>query len=448
MRPILIATALILGSAVIARAQEVPARLTLDEALRIAAANNPQYRQVLNDASVAAAQERQGWGAFLPSLDASATLAGSSSRAVTGEDNFGQPIMRDSPVEYRRSQSSQRLGASLTLFDGLRSFSDLQAARASSRVVDARREARAVTLRADVSRRFYDALQRERLIQLEARLLASYRERLEATERRLRVASTDPVDVLGAQVDVANQEQKVEQARGEAEKARLELLRDGLGLEAIPAFELEGDAVEPFDPSVLDVDALVAEALRSHPRVLEGEAQVTVARHRASAARGSRWPTITLDAGYSRSMSLQSYEALTELNPRNSTFSFGVTASVPVFTRFRNSAAVAQAEAERGDAEESLRATRLAIDREVRSAFIDLTNAYRAVLGTNRSAELSRQRLELAQEKYGMGALSFTDLQTLTERAAEAERQALQARFAFSIALVTLEEKVGREVRP
>lgn len=53
-----------------AAAQEVPARLTLEDALRIAQQRNPAYRQALNDVDVAAAEERAGWGEFLPTFDA------------------------------------------------------------------------------------------------------------------------------------------------------------------------------------------------------------------------------------------------------------------------------------------------------------------------------------------------------------------------------------------
>jgi outer membrane protein TolC len=109
---------------------------------------------------------------------------------------------------------------------------------------------------------------------------------------------------------------------------------------------------------------------------------------------------------------------------------------------------VSQATAEALNAEESLRAGKLAREREVRSALIDLQNAYRGVALAERAAELSNERLRLSRERYAIGAISFADLQILINRAAQEERQVINARYAFAASAVTLNERVGRPVRP
>src|SRR5690606_26431030 len=123
-----------------------------------------------------------------------------SSRTVTGEDDFGQPVELPNPIDFRRSSASQSISAGLTLFDGLSRVNSLRAARADSRAVAARISASEQRLIADVSQRYYLALRARRRIALEEQLLASARERLEMTEEQLRVVGTHPEDVLGAQV--------------------------------------------------------------------------------------------------------------------------------------------------------------------------------------------------------------------------------------------------------
>ena len=147
-------------------------------------------------------------------------------------------------------------------------------------------------------------------------------------------------------------------------------------------------------------------------------------------------------------MSLSSYGALFELNPQNRTLSFGLRASLPLFTRFETSLAIARAEAAADDARHELRAARLALEREVRAALADYRNAYRSLELAERAAELSAERLRMAQERYRLGALSFTELQAVQDRAAAAEREALGARFEAARALVALEERLGRPLRP
>src|SRR5690606_21364736 len=103
----------------------------------------------------------------------------------------------------------------------------------------------------------------------------------------------------------------------------------------------------------------------------------------------------------------------------------------PLFNRFGTTAQIAQAAATAEDAAEDVRATRLELETQVRSAHIDLVNAYRSLELAEESAQLSRDRLELAQEKFRLGAISFTELQNVTDRTAQAERSALDARFSF-----------------
>ncbi|MGH7720881.1 MAG: TolC family protein [Gemmatimonadaceae bacterium] len=430
-----------------ALAQEPPARLSLDDALRIARERNPAYLRTLNDRDVAAAQERQGWGAFLPSLRANVGFGGFSSHIVTGVDDFGNPVRRNDPLDISGSSASQGISLDLTLFDGGSRMNELRAARASTRAAVARAEGELARLRGEVTRRYYDALRTQRLIHFQEQQLASAREQLGATERLFRVAGANRVDVLGAQIDVATREQDLERARGEAQKAHL-ALRETLGLDAGPDVDLDSELPPTFDPATLHADSLIAAALRWSPRMAELEATTAAAGRRIGVAKGARWPTISANAGFNRNLSLPEYDALFDFNPPDRSVSFGVSLSLPLFDGFRTSASVAQAEAARADAEQELRAARLGVEREVRSALIDLGNAYRRLQLAERSAALSRERVELAQERYRVGATQFTELQTVIDRAAAAQREEIEAWFTFATARVTLEEKVSAPVAP
>ncbi len=443
MRTPIVLALLLAGAAAPVAAQEVPRKLTLDDAIRIALQRNPAHRRVLNDEDVTAVGERAAWSQFLPNVSANLSTGVSKSRFVSGADDFGRPI----PEDVHRSSADQSISANVTLFDGLSRVSSVRAARAESRAVAARIAGSRNALIADVSRLYYAALQARQRIALEEQLLASARERLEMTEQQLRVARTHPEDVLGAQVDVARQELVLEQAHGNARKADLDL-RQMMGVDDPAEFELADELPPRFDPASLDEEALVARALEAAPRVLELAATAAAAEHSAGAASWSRWPQISLQAGVSRGTNLESNEALFELNPSDRTFSLRLTAQVPLFTRFQTSRQIAQANATADDAREALREERLRVERDVRAALVDLRNTYRAVELAERSAELARQRVELAQEKFRLGSISFADLQRFIDDAAREERAAVDARFAWIGAVIALERQVGGRVRP
>lgn len=424
-------------------AQQVPATLTLDDALRIARDQNPAFQRVRNDMEPAGMAVRAAWAnAFLPNLNASMGFSGSQSTAVTGLDPFNQVVRLEEPRRSRGSGASQGVSAGITLFDGFASIRNLQAQRAELGGTEAAIAAGEVQLVAQVSREYYQAVRTLRLISLEETLLASALDRLTTTEALLRLAARNRVDVLGARADVAQSEQAVERARGEADKARLALAAT-LGLDPTTSFTIDSVLPPVFDPSDLDAEALVASALATSPAIRQREASVAAANQRVSAARGRRLPTISGNVSYNRSVNQPGYGAWGEFNPLNYGYSFGLSASLPVFSRFQTSANIATATAAAEDAVHDLRGARLNLERDVRSAVIDLENAYRSLQLAEQNAELSRERQELTQEQYRLGGINFTELQNVIDRTAQAERQALDARFQFITAVLGLEERLG-----
>ncbi|CAN5715214.1 N/A [soil metagenome] len=423
--------------------QQVAGRLTLDDALRLAHDHNPAFQRVRNDLDAASSSVRAAWAAaFLPSLSSSMSFGGSRSTTVTGSDAFGRPVRLEDPRTWRGSSASQSIGTQMTLFDGLSSIRNLGVQRALHDATEARIALQEVQLVAQVSREYWQAVKTSQLITLEEALLASARERLAGTEELLRIAARNRVDLLGARADVAQFEQNLERARGEADKARLALAVT-LGLEPTSSITLDTALPPIFDPADLDPASLVALAKAGSPLLHQSEANVAAARHRAAAARGRRLPTVNASAGYGRSMSLPGYGAFGEINPLNYGFNFGLSVSLPLFSRFQTVGAITEASAALEDAQHDLRGTELTVERDVRSALIDLANAYRSLQLADQNAELSRERQELTQEQYRLGGVNFTELQNVIDRTAQAERQALDARFIFITARLNLEEKLG-----
>ena len=177
-------------------------------------------------------------------------------------------------------------------------------------------------------------------------------------------------------------------------------------------------------------------------------ASVAPATGSASAARGSRWPTLSARANFGRNVGLGSYQALWEINPQNRSFSFGVDVQVPLFTRFQTSNAIAQATANERVAVESLREAQLQVERSVRSAYIDLVTAFRNLELAQQSVDYSARRLSMAQEQYQLGTIDFTAYQQIVTSSSNDARSLINAEEEFAGATVTLEEQVGMRVRP
>ncbi|UCG85219.1 MAG: TolC family protein [Gemmatimonadota bacterium] len=428
-------------------AQDVPAKLTLEDALRLGREWNPQYRQAVIRADATGANVRAAAGAFFPDLRVSFGFSGSRRITSTGEDDFGGNINVDQSRTIESSGSSQGLNSSITLFDGLQNVYSLRSSRAGADAAHYAVDAEEVTLDAEIKRQFYQVVAALSSIEIEEELLRIRQEDLSTTERLLRVVARDQADVLGAQANVASQEQQLARAQGDYRKALL-LLAEAIGLDESVEFEVQGDFPEAFDPALLDARALVDHVVRENPAVLEATASAAEADYEASAARGAWWPTLSLSGSVTRSSSQQGYGGLWDFNPQDQYWQAGLNLSWPIFNRFSTSNRIAQAAANQEVQHEQLRQTRLRLEREIRSALIDVENYHHQLLLAERSADLGLQRVAMTRQQYQLGIASFFELQQVVAQSANDARAALNARLTYTNAVVELERLVGRPVWP
>src|SRR5688572_23178386 len=99
-------------SALPAQAQQQPLRLTLEDALRLARENNPEFRRTANDLEVEDSRIRSAWGAFMPRISSSMSMGGNQNTAITGVNDFGEPVTLAQARTSRGSNISQSVGAS------------------------------------------------------------------------------------------------------------------------------------------------------------------------------------------------------------------------------------------------------------------------------------------------------------------------------------------------
>lgn len=431
-----------------AAAQQDSATLSFDDAVRMALANSPAYLRQLNAVDAAEYSERQSFGsAFLPSLSAGLSFRGSTFRRKTAEDDFGNPIGGTEFVENTTSSASQNLSLGSVNLVNLQSWRGYGAARARTAAQAAAAELQAAQLRTAVGQAYWRAVQAERLIEVEERQLESARQQLAAVRELLRVAARQPTDVLGAELQVAQAEQRVQEAMGTARKERLQL-KQTMGVELDRTFRLGTDWPAVFDPATLDADALVGRAVQQGPRLARERVNVEAADRALGTARAARYPTVSASASWGRGTSAQGYAAIGELDPPNQSWGFGLNVNVPLFTRFGTWSEVGRADVELRNAEQTLREARLQVEREVRAAVIDLESAHTAVQLAERSAELARERLRQGEELYRLGSIGYTELQRMFDDVASAERGVVTAHNQFASALLQLEEKVGGGVGP
>lgn len=416
--------------------------LSLQDALERAMAHNPEYRQAVNRIGLEAPRGRQAWGAFLPNLSVSFGTNQSFRREAAALDFFGNPIANQEIRTVGSSYSNQGANMQINLFRGGQRFHALGEARAQADVTRLTGQRALDRVLAEVQRQFLAAQRHKGRLAVELDLLAARERDVAFTTRRFELAAIGRSDLLATQLELESQRASVTRARGDFEKGLL-ALQKAIGDPGISTLDVEDGDPAAFDPATLDLEGLIDMALQASPRMGEAEAALAVRQAVARRQKASRWPALTLSSSVSRSAYARDQDALFDFNPQDFSGSIGLSVSVPLFTRFETSTAIAEASVEARNAAEGVRQAELDLREEVQSRYVDLKTAWATLQERDRRLEIAGERLRIVREEYGLAIKSIEDLQAAVQEEASAIRDAVDQRYEFALALVGLYEAAG-----
>lgn len=418
--------------------------LTLEEAFNRAVASNPGYRQSSNNLELNSIERQNAWLSILPQPSLSLLSTSMSwQRQTVAEDFFGNPLPNPETAMVQTSRSNQGASLNLSL-----DFGNLLNLREQETQAELRRTSLAQEyqeLQADVTQAFFDAQEQELTRQLEGELLDTAIRNRDAAQRLYRLARRDRTDLVAAELDVAEQENVLEEARFDYENTLLSL-RNLIGDPELDNFRIAEVPVRIFDPAYLDEDQLVAFAQGAAPPVLQQEASVESARRQVTQTRADWLPTLNVNMSTGRQEFIrESGDAFFQVNPDGEwSRNIGVTVSFPDLGQYFNRRNTARSrEISVANAEQQLRQVRMELEQNIRSLVVNLRSAYRSVVLQDRRVGLAEEQLSLQLESYRLGRTDFFELQNAAESAAQARRQALQARFNFERARISLERALG-----
>lgn len=468
--------------------------LSLQRALELARANNPTYLATANDRRVADWNVRSAYGQLAPRASASGGLSWQGA----GSQQFGSITLDELGFGGQPSYyfSSYNLGLNYQL-DG-RTLLGPSQARASRASTDAQIDLARITLEADVTRGYLEALRQTDGVSLAEQQLERARFNLRLVQGQLEVGTAAPLDVRQAEVQVGRSEVALLQAESDARTARLRLLQQ-LGVPLDRTVELT-TSFEVHEPA-WTLDALLDQAFSRSPGLETRRRERDAAAVGVRMARTAYLPTLSMNAGWSGftrkannvafliaqaqgqvasqiencqftnelfgrladplppddcSRFVFTDEARNGIIDQNNQFPFGfernppsvgLTLSIPIFQGLSRQRDLEAAEVQREDAEFQIRDQELALEADVTVRLDQVRTAYRSADLERRNQELADEQLRLAQERYQLGFIPFLDLVEAETVKIQADRDLLNAIFAYHEALTVLEAVVGSPLR-
>ena len=401
-------------------------RLTIERALEIARTRNESLKvnqERLRESQSAVAEAR---AAFLPSLDvnflytpaqASPLLKIPAGIFGPAEQTFRANLIRENVVRFDMSQPLYTGGR-------LNHAYGAQAATQEASRLDLERAQQALTLR--VYETFYAALMADQGVRVSTEGVEIAQRHLELAQIRFNAGSAARLDVLRAEVELANARAKQIRARSSAEVS-YQALRTVLSLPQNDSLQLAGTLDEV--PELPAASALLT-AINARSDIRAIGQQREAAQQLFSLASAEMKPTVALSGNFQyQEDGLDSLFA-----GSNRSYQLGLAVRVPLFNAPTVAAKRGAAMARVRQAEHSANAALDGARLELATASTELDAAREIVSTQQKAVELAREGLSIAEVSYENGVITATELNDARLSLLETEWELMQAKYGQIVA--------------
>ncbi len=423
----------------VAQGLSLPDILDIERAVRIAMSESPVLRTSLAATDRASADRLGAWGAFLPRAGVSLGLGRSNSTRSTYEAQEGPAARLQERLSFTSQSANQGLNLNLTILDGGRRFAELRRSAANFRGAQRRYDDRQRAVIAAVRREFLGALRRQELLELTRTQIVDREADLNIARRRYEIAAVERTDVLAAELNLLDARMRLLSEQNQLQVGLRQLaVSMGLPPESGEGFVLAGE--EGMPAGMPDIESIVRTAVTTDPELAALEADRAAASASLWSARTRYLPRITASFGWGRSENFGADASFWQFNPGDTGRSFNISVGWDLFDGFAREMQNAQASAARRQAEEEYRRVRLEIERDVRGFGAQIEELAQTLELLDQAYAISRERLDMEQQRYRLGTGSFLELQGAIDAVQRAETSLIQRQYDYRTAWSNLAE--------
>ena len=326
-------------------------------------------------------------------------------------------------------QSLATIGAGVTLGDYLSYAPAVREAQftlagAQFDLLDAQRAEREKTIGL-----YYDALRADATVDVRTQDLAGARSDLRAAQLRFKAGDVPRLDVVRAQVALANARAALDAAQVDAQNAATALaVETGVPLQTLQRLQAAApNAAPPTDP-----EKAVQRALAQRSDLVSARQAVQAEEAAVHVAQGGVFPAVTVNAGYTHG-----YDSGVLVS--------GPSANVNVSLPLSHAAAdrVAAERARLAQAQYKETSLERSITVAVSAAARTYEESVRAVESARRARVAAQQELRATETGYRSGASSSLDVADARRTYIQAALAEVTAIYAQAQAAATLEEEMG-----
>lgn len=396
--------------------------ISFKEAIRIALEQNVTVRAAQNSAALGEVSVSEATGQFLPNLTLSST----------GSRNFGRSFDQQAGEVVSQTTKSLSLGVNsgVVLFDGFGNVAQLKGAKLNSKASGEELHRARETVAFNVASQFLALISRQEQLRVQRQNLQAVTQLEQQIQTFVDNGARTIADLYQQQANAASARFSVVDAERQFELAKVDLMQT-LQLDPTGMYEFEApeDSTAAAAAQQLDLGALQMRASDQRIDLKAQQSRVDAADQNVRVARSNRWPTLSLNAGYSsayNSASPQSFSS--QLDDRRGG-SIGLGVSVPIFDRMATSNATRRAEIQADNERLSLETLQQDVGLQVRRAVLDFQAAQEQLVVAQAQVRAAELALQASQDRYTAGASTLVEVTQSRATQVQAASALVTARF-------------------
>lgn len=426
-------------------------KLTLQEAVKIALAQNPELAIARLEEDKAAQKVREMRGSFLPQISASFQYVRNIQVPVFFFPSFGfDPVRGLVPVEGQLQAIRAGLANSYTITGSVNMpiiQEDLRHAVRMSEIAQTLTAESSVSARIqkvrDVKKAYYDVLMAEAQEQLLRQSIVRSEETLSQVRSLSAKGLATETDTLRAFVGVENQRPMLTKIANGIRAARA-LLAVTLGLPSEQTIELADTlSLHLQAASGLAYEAALRQALESRPDMKQLTLRKDLAVAEIASNTSAHLPSLAAFGQYQIISQSDNFDIGKQQFPNSSYVGFQV--AVPIFSGFRTDAKIQQATLGKAQAEKQFDLAKNLVGTEVRICLSSVEEAKERILAQERTVQAAERSYKAVRGRYAQGLIRQIEVSDADLALTQAKTNHNQAVYDYLVAAADLDKALGKE---
>ena len=289
-----------------------------------------------------------------------------------------------------------------------------------------------------VEQAYYRLIGLDALVQANELTLSNIKTAYEAAQKRRESGLATVADVYRVETQVAQAQLNLTRSRGDLEKARGQLATI-VGMPVNSTLKVQALSSAPRIREITtSLTDLLERAKVARPDLVAAEAQARAARATANATSKAGLPSIEIAAAAGRT-------AFQDSRPIVNNYTLGLNLRIPLFSGFRDTYSVRQAEAQAAQAEAARDALYQQTELDVWQSYYDLQTAASGIGSTEAQVKSAEQTAQATLARYRAGFGSVLDLITAQQDESNARVQRIQSYLDWFTALARLNFSMGAD---